>query len=57
MGQCEEGGGDSEAASGMIADFLCKVPHMKLGNFGNGRTTGLGQFPTVTNDRYLEFEI
>ena len=42
MGQCEVGGGDSEAASGMIADFLCKVPHMKLGDFKNGRSTGLG---------------
>lgn len=33
----------------MIADFSCRVPHMKFGDFRNGRTTGLGQKRTLVS--------
>lgn len=34
----------------MIADFSCRVTHMKFGDFRNGRTTGLGHEETYAND-------
>jgi hypothetical protein len=35
----------------MIADFSCRVPHMKFGEFRNGRRNGLSQERAVASDR------
>ena len=34
----------------MIADFSCRVPHMRFGDFRNGQTTGLGHLQPLAND-------
>ena len=36
----------------MTADFSCRVPHMKFGDFRNGRTTALGHKRSKTDVRF-----